>query len=158
VTIFLARPKRVGEGIPLAVKDLFDTASLRTTYGSIIFADHVPERTAEAVARLEAQDEYQERAAEAVEGIDLLVTPTLACVAPPALRDDREIRDAVIRLTCPFNALAWPALALPCGPAELGLPASVQLVAPAGEDARVLAAGALLEQALAARLRGNPAG
>jgi aspartyl-tRNA(Asn)/glutamyl-tRNA(Gln) amidotransferase subunit A len=54
VTIFLARPERVGEGIRLAVKDLFDTAGLRTTYGSILFADHVPERTAEAVARLEA--------------------------------------------------------------------------------------------------------
>ena len=54
MTIFLARPERVGEGISLAVKDLFDTAGLRTTYGSILFADHVPERTADAVARLEA--------------------------------------------------------------------------------------------------------
>ena len=54
MSIFLARPERIGEGIPLAVKDLFDTAGLRTTYGSILFADHVPERTAEAVARLEA--------------------------------------------------------------------------------------------------------
>ncbi len=40
-------------GIPLAVKDLFDTAGLRTTYGSAIYRDHVPERTAEAVSRLE---------------------------------------------------------------------------------------------------------
>ena len=54
----------------------------------------------------------------------------------------------MIRLTYPFNALGWPALALPCGPAEDGLPASVQLAAPLGEDARVLAAGALLERAL----------
>ena len=52
--MFLARPERVGDGIRLAVKDLFDTAGVRTTYGSILFADHVPERTAEAVARLEA--------------------------------------------------------------------------------------------------------
>ena len=97
--------------------------------------------------------EYRERVAEAVEGVDLLVTPTLAFVAPPAVRDDREIREAVIRFTYPFNALGWPALALPCGPAESGLPASVQLAAPAGEDARVLAAGALLERALATRDR-----
>jgi aspartyl-tRNA(Asn)/glutamyl-tRNA(Gln) amidotransferase subunit A len=41
------------DGIPLAVKDLFDTAGVRTTYGSAIFTRHVPERTAEAVARLE---------------------------------------------------------------------------------------------------------
>jgi aspartyl-tRNA(Asn)/glutamyl-tRNA(Gln) amidotransferase subunit A len=92
-------------------------------------------------------EEYRERAARAIEGVDLLVTPTLAFVAPPAIKDDLEIRDAVIRFTYPFNALGWPALALPCGRAEHGLPASVQLVAPAGEDARVLAAGALLESA-----------
>jgi aspartyl-tRNA(Asn)/glutamyl-tRNA(Gln) amidotransferase subunit A len=96
----------------------------------------------EASRRLE---EYRERAAEAVEGLDLLVTPTLAFVAPPAVKDDLAIRDAVIRFTYPFNALGWPALALPCGPAEEGLPASVQLVAPAGEDARVLAAASLVE-------------
>jgi len=367
VSIFLARPERIGDGIPLAVKDLFDTAGLRTTYGSIMFADHVPDRTAEAVARLEAagyanvgktnlhefaygitsynphfgdvpnplapdrtaggsssgsaaalaaglagaalgsdsggsvripaaccgvvgfkpshglvplegcfplapsfdhagpmgrdvetcarmlealaggfdrpqlgslaelrvgvawldlaeplvrarvraaadlfphsrevafplpdriapvfmrevaeshrglfpgradgygenvrtklerclavtdaefeaasrrREEYREQAAQAVEGIDVLVTPTLAVVAPPAVRDDLEIRDAVIRLTFPFNALGWPALALPCGPAEAGLPASVQLVAPHGADGLVIEAGALVERAL----------
>jgi len=43
-----------GDGIRLGVKDLFDTAGLRTTYGSAIFADHIPDRTATAVARLES--------------------------------------------------------------------------------------------------------
>src|SRR5215216_4864429 len=51
--IFLARPEHPAEGIPLAVKDLFDTAGLTTTYGSALFADHVPARTAEAVRLLE---------------------------------------------------------------------------------------------------------
>ena len=41
-------------GRRLAVKDLFDTAGIRTTYGSVIFAEHVPERTAESVRLLEA--------------------------------------------------------------------------------------------------------
>jgi Asp-tRNA(Asn)/Glu-tRNA(Gln) amidotransferase A subunit family amidase len=110
---------------------------------------------AEFEAALRRLEEYRERAAGAIEGLDLLVTPTLAFVAPPAVRDDLEIRDAVIRFTYPFNALGWPALALPCGPAEHGLPASVQLAAPAGEDARVIAAGLLLEGALAACPRGT---
>jgi len=52
--IFLARPDRPAAGVPLGVKDLFDTAGLTTTYGSAIFADHVPSETATAVARLEA--------------------------------------------------------------------------------------------------------
>ena len=37
-------------GKRLLVKDLIDTAGIRTTYGSKIYADHVPERTAPAVA------------------------------------------------------------------------------------------------------------
>jgi aspartyl-tRNA(Asn)/glutamyl-tRNA(Gln) amidotransferase subunit A len=39
------------EGLPLAVKDLFDTAGLRTTYGSKIFANHVPAADAALVAK-----------------------------------------------------------------------------------------------------------
>jgi aspartyl-tRNA(Asn)/glutamyl-tRNA(Gln) amidotransferase subunit A len=41
-------------GRTLAVKDLFDTAGVRTTYGSRLYADHVPERTAVTVERLVA--------------------------------------------------------------------------------------------------------
>jgi aspartyl-tRNA(Asn)/glutamyl-tRNA(Gln) amidotransferase subunit A len=39
-------------GVPLLVKDIFDTAGVRTTYGSGIFRDHVPVRTATSVRRL----------------------------------------------------------------------------------------------------------
>ncbi len=39
-------------GIPLAVKDLMATAGLRTTWGSPIFADHVPEADDMLVARM----------------------------------------------------------------------------------------------------------
>ncbi len=39
-------------GRTLAVKDLFDTAGVRTTYGSKIYADHVPGTNAVAVQRL----------------------------------------------------------------------------------------------------------
>jgi aspartyl-tRNA(Asn)/glutamyl-tRNA(Gln) amidotransferase subunit A len=37
------------------VKDLFDTAGIRTTYGSAVFAEHVPPRTAPAVSDLESR-------------------------------------------------------------------------------------------------------
>ncbi len=39
-------------GRALAVKDLFDTAGVRTTYGSHLYRDHFPERNAVAVQRL----------------------------------------------------------------------------------------------------------
>lgn len=41
-------------GIPLTIKDTIDTAGLRTTSGSVVHADHVPEHDAPAVARLKA--------------------------------------------------------------------------------------------------------
>jgi Asp-tRNA(Asn)/Glu-tRNA(Gln) amidotransferase A subunit family amidase len=41
-------------GKRLLVKDLIDTAGVRTTYGSRIYGDHVPTRTASAVERLVA--------------------------------------------------------------------------------------------------------
>jgi aspartyl-tRNA(Asn)/glutamyl-tRNA(Gln) amidotransferase subunit A len=100
---------------------------------------------------LRAREEYRERCEEAWGDLDLLVTPTLGFVAPPLLADDLEHREAVIRYTFPFNALGWPVLALPCGPAEDGLPASLQLVG--RDDAFVLAAGKLLE---ASPIRGTP--
>jgi aspartyl-tRNA(Asn)/glutamyl-tRNA(Gln) amidotransferase subunit A len=51
LNVFITRmdasgPRRCG------VKDLFDTAHIRTTYGSRIYADHVPDRDAEAWIRL----------------------------------------------------------------------------------------------------------
>ena len=100
---------------------------------------------------LAARAEYRERCEQAVNGLDLIVTPTLGFVAPRLPVDDLEIREATIRLTLPLNALGWPALALPCGPAEDGLPASVQLIGRPGDDGLVLGAGAALESLLLAR-------
>jgi aspartyl-tRNA(Asn)/glutamyl-tRNA(Gln) amidotransferase subunit A len=98
---------------------------------------------------LRARAEYTERAQAALDGVDLLLTPTMGFVAPALPVDDLEIRERTIRLTIPFNTLGWPALALPCGPAEYGLPASLQIAGRPGSDALVLATGELLERELA---------
>jgi aspartyl-tRNA(Asn)/glutamyl-tRNA(Gln) amidotransferase subunit A len=105
----------------------------------------------EAAAAEGERAKYRERFFEAVGGLDLVVTPTVLLVAPPADADELALRLPATDHTYPFSSLGWPALALPGGAAEDGLPASVQLAAPAGEDARVLAAGRLLESLLARR-------
>jgi len=90
---------------------------------------------AEADAAAREREEYRERVEEALIGVDLLVTPTVPFVAPPADVDELTIRGPGTAFTYPFSALGWPALALP---------PYVQLAARPGRDGLVLAAGKLL--------------
>jgi Asp-tRNA(Asn)/Glu-tRNA(Gln) amidotransferase A subunit family amidase len=104
-------------------------------------------RDADVERALRLRELYREQAAAALEGVDLVLTPTLPCVAPPLGAGgvgDLNVREMLISFTYPFSALGWPALALPCGPAEHGLPASLQLAGRAGDDALVLAAGRIV--------------
>jgi aspartyl-tRNA(Asn)/glutamyl-tRNA(Gln) amidotransferase subunit A len=95
-----------------------------------------------------ARSVYRETMEALLGPFDLLVTPTMGFVAPPDDVDEIAVRDSMTRFTFPFNVLGWPVLALPCGPAEDGLPASLQLIGRPGEDERVLSAGLALERAL----------
>jgi aspartyl-tRNA(Asn)/glutamyl-tRNA(Gln) amidotransferase subunit A len=135
-------------------RDLF--AESADSYGPSVRAKielclEVTDAEAEEAAR--RREDYREEAERTLGDLDLLLVPTLAFVAPPLPRDERDVREAILRFTFPFNALGWPALALPAGPAEDGLPASLQLVGRPGTDALVLAAGEALEASLE---RGTP--
>lgn len=79
--------------------------------------------------------------------VDVLAVPTL--LGFPALLEDAQDMFRIRGLTSPVNAAGLPALALPV-PAGGPLPASVQLIGPAGSEDRLLAAGAVLEQAVRA--------
>jgi aspartyl-tRNA(Asn)/glutamyl-tRNA(Gln) amidotransferase subunit A len=133
-------------------RELF--AAHRDLYGEnvarkVAWALKVPDADVEAA--LSARERYRERVTELMHDLDLVVTPTIPMVAPPLGIGDLALRERMIELTLPWNTVGAPALALPCGPAEEGLPASIQLVGKPGEDALVLAAGRLLESALAKR-------
>ena len=104
---------------------------------------------AEVAASRAERETYRERAVAALDGFDVLLTPTVPMVAPPVGIGDLALRERMISLTRPANALGWPALALPCGAAEDGLPASLQIMARAGADHLVLSVGAAVEAALA---------
>jgi amidase len=77
--------------------------------------------------------------------VDLLALPTLLGF-PPTLDQSREMV-RIRGLTSPVNLAGVPALALPV-PAGGPLPASIQLVGPPGGEESLLAAGAVLEQAV----------
>ncbi|HUY49581.1 MAG TPA: amidase [Streptosporangiaceae bacterium] len=87
--------------------------------------------------------------------VEFLALPTLLGF-PPTLGNAREML-RIRGLTSPVNLAGLPALALPV-PTGGPLPASVQLIGPVGAEERLLAAGAILEQAVRRlpMLRGAP--
>ena len=132
-TLFEEQPEAYGEDVARKVRECLALTDAEFREG---------ER-----ARTSLRDEATER----LDGFDLLLTPTQGFVAPTYEEAaDDSLRLGITRFTNPFNALGWPALALPCGPAEHGLPASIQLVGRAGADSLVLAVGAALEARVAA--------
>jgi amidase len=74
----------------------------------------------------------------------LLVLPTVPFFAPPVSNGGKEPHT---RLTAPINLVGLPALALPVPAPGSGLPASLQLIGPAGSEELILATGAVLEAA-----------
>jgi amidase/aspartyl-tRNA(Asn)/glutamyl-tRNA(Gln) amidotransferase subunit A len=94
---------------------------------------------------------------EALAPFELIVCPVLTRPAVllgefPLDAPRRELWEAYYAwhsYTVPFNVTGQPALSLPIGRTERGLPVGLQIVGPPGADARVLALGAALERALA---------
>jgi len=84
--------------------------------------------------------------------VDCFIAPATPAPAPrigdTTVRlggQDEDVRLAATRLVRGINALGLPALAMPCGLTGEGLPAGLQIVGPAFEEALLLKVGAALE-------------
>ena len=98
--------------------------------------------------RRQAQLDFREVWQEA----DCLMTPTTAI---PAARigqttvrvgdREEEVRSVTTRFMRVFNVLGLPALSIPCGLTEAGLPIGVQIVSRPFDESLILRAGAALE-------------
>jgi amidase len=112
----------------------------------------------EVVEAQAAQHHYRRQmAAWWEEGWDLLLTPTTAAPPPPLgemvpTDDDalRGVRRSVpyASFTAPFNTTGQPAISLPVGATEDGLPVGAQLVAAYGREDLLLGVAAALEAEL----------
>ncbi|WP_267422863.1 amidase family protein [Methylobacterium sp. GC_Met_2] len=91
--------------------------------------------------------------------IDVLAMPTLSRTALPIDQDFfgpitidgtpvPNLRAAWYPYTMPFNLTGNPAVSLPCGLDEAGVPVAIQLVGRVGEDARLLRVAAAFERAM----------
>jgi aspartyl-tRNA(Asn)/glutamyl-tRNA(Gln) amidotransferase subunit A len=87
---------------------------------------------------------------EAFDRFDVLVTPTVPVTAPrigeETLSNGEELRPALLRLVTPFNTVGFPALSLPCGYTEAGLPVGLQLAARPYKEALLLKVAHAYEQ------------
>jgi Asp-tRNA(Asn)/Glu-tRNA(Gln) amidotransferase A subunit family amidase len=89
------------------------------------------------------------------EKVDVLITPTIPIATPtveelqqhPEQLRPREL--ALLRNTRPFNVWGLPALSLPCGFTEAGLPIGLQIIGPHWQEARVFQVAHVYEQATA---------
>lgn len=88
--------------------------------------------------------------------VDLIFTPTSPIVAPEIGQATVEIsgvaedtRMASTRFVRAFNVLGLPAISLPCGKGEFGLPVGLQIVGKAFSEAQIFQAAACVEYSLA---------
>jgi aspartyl-tRNA(Asn)/glutamyl-tRNA(Gln) amidotransferase subunit A len=79
--------------------------------------------------------------------VDVLVTPSTPITAPP-IGAEPAITASLGRFTAAANLLGWPALSMPCGFDEGGLPIGLQLMAPPFDEDRLLRIAAALEEAM----------
>jgi aspartyl-tRNA(Asn)/glutamyl-tRNA(Gln) amidotransferase subunit A len=111
-----------------------------------------------ATEYLEAQQQRRvlsKKLAKLWSEIDCLLAPATPTTAPrigdPSIRIDgieEDVRVGSTRLVRPFNVLGWPAMAMPCGFSDEGLPIGLQLVAAPGEEETLFRVGAALEDSL----------
>ncbi len=95
-----------------------------------------------------------EQVTEGMDGVDALLAPSTAVVAPP--RDATEVlvggapqglRPALLSCVLPLSQFGWPALSVPAGMHE-GLPYGLQIMGRAFAEPLVLRIGAVAERAL----------
>jgi aspartyl-tRNA(Asn)/glutamyl-tRNA(Gln) amidotransferase subunit A len=95
--------------------------------------------------------------------VEAIVAPTVPIPAPRIderkLRiggEEETVRSALIRLNRPANFTGLPAISLPCGFTQQGLPIGLQIIGRAFDEARVLQLAYTYEQANPWRLRRPP--
>jgi Asp-tRNA(Asn)/Glu-tRNA(Gln) amidotransferase A subunit family amidase len=110
---------------------------------------------AEYIQRRSELDEARRSIGEVFADVDLLVTPTMPIPAPAIadLRADPEaLRPAELKLlrnTRPFNVWGLPAISVPCGFTQSGLPIGLQIAGPHWREDLVLRLAQAYEQATA---------
>jgi aspartyl-tRNA(Asn)/glutamyl-tRNA(Gln) amidotransferase subunit A len=153
-TALLAGVITVAEALPYHRKWLDTRAG---DYDPAIRARMEASKDLSAVEYLQAQEKRRSYCAgfeRAMKTVDLLAAPSLPVFAPrmddtlvKAGRSREDVRMALLRLTRPANLTGMPAISVPCGFSETGLPAGLQLIGRKWGESTLLRAAYAYEQA-----------
>lgn len=106
------------------------------------------------VRGLREVEEQKRNAETAIDGCDVVITPTVLVEAPlitelEALGTDLRAFETkyILHNTAPFSKLYWPSISVPCGFTPAGLPVGMQVSARPGDDLIVLRLAHAYEQA-----------
>ena len=80
------------------------------------------------------------------ERVDLILSPSTGTTAPPAGLEMIETTQRLVRLTYGWSLAGLPALSLPCGFTDNGLPVGLQLAAARFREAALIQAGAAYQR------------
>lgn len=118
----------------------------------LLMAGEIPS----AVEYLQAQQLRQTikvEFARALEDIDILVTPALPCLPPRIGEESVTINghpasylDQAVRMMAPGNLTGYPALCMPCGLSNSGIPIGMMLYSKVFDEKTMLHAGYAFEQ------------
>jgi aspartyl-tRNA(Asn)/glutamyl-tRNA(Gln) amidotransferase subunit A len=108
---------------------------------------------AEVQRRLQLLAKFRIEIEKVFEEVDVLITPTVP-IPPPTIAELKQNPDQLrerelilLRNTRPFNVWGLPAISIPCGFTETGLPIGLQVAGPHWQEARVLQLAQGYEQA-----------
>jgi aspartyl-tRNA(Asn)/glutamyl-tRNA(Gln) amidotransferase subunit A len=91
--------------------------------------------------------EVRRKAEKWIDGVDVLVTPTLPITTPTISDPHADDILPAVRNTSPFDVNGWPAISVPCGFTKQGLPMGLQIIGPRGGESVVFQLAHAYEQA-----------
>ena len=160
-------PQHYLYGLPIAIKDLTDVKGVRTTYGSAVFSNHIPDRSDYLVEKGKNLTIHDIQRAELLrtdlyhstlsffEQYDLLVCPST--ITPPFDVNIRYLEElegtkfetyiSWLKSAGAITLTGCPTISVPCGFTPSGLPVGIQIVGPPRREDRVLSAAAIFEAA-----------
>jgi aspartyl-tRNA(Asn)/glutamyl-tRNA(Gln) amidotransferase subunit A len=132
---------------PARVKDYGEDVQERLEWGTKI-------RAVDYIQALSLRREVQRDFDKVFEHADAILAPT-SPIAAPLLGEDEvtiggeteSVRSALLRLNRPANLTGHPAISIPCGFTEEGLPIGMQLIGPRWGESRLLAIALAYEEA-----------